>query len=170
LQTELSADLRQKWYGTAVFALETMLYVVGAAFIVLVLANERSLRMQKNAALTDELTGSLNRRGFFAAAQQLLSQQVKNRQPVSGLMFDLDQFKSINDRFGHQTGDETLKLFAAIARSTLRSSDILARFGGEEFVAILPGSLADATVAAQRVRLAFQGAAGTIAALRWPLP
>ena len=147
-----------------------MLYVVGAAFIVLVLANERSLRMQKNAALTDELTGSLNRRGFFAAAQQLLSQQVKNRQPVSGLMFDLDQFKSINDRFGHQTGDETLKLFAAIARSTLRSSDILARFGGEEFVAILPGSLADATVAAQRVRLAFQGAAGTIAALRWPLP
>jgi diguanylate cyclase (GGDEF)-like protein len=147
----------------AVFALETMLYVVGTAFIVLVLANERSLRMQKNAALTDELTGSLNRRGFFAAAQQLLSQQVNNRQPVSVLMFDLDQFKSINDRFGHQTGDETLKLFAAIARSTLRSSDILARFGGEEFVAILPGSLADATVAAQRVRLTFQGAAGTIA-------
>jgi len=58
----------------AVFALETMLYVVGTAFIVLVLANERSLRMQKKAALTDELTGSLNRRGFFAAAQQLLSQ------------------------------------------------------------------------------------------------
>jgi len=78
-------------------------------------------------------------------------------------MFDLDHFKSINDRFGHQTGDETLKLFGAIARSTLRSSDVFARFGGEEFVAILPGSLADATVAAERVRLTFQGAAGSIA-------
>jgi diguanylate cyclase (GGDEF)-like protein len=147
----------------AVFALETMLYVVGTAFIVLVLANERSLRMQKQAALTDELTGSLNRRGFFAAAQQLLCQQVKKREPVSVLMFDLDHFKSINDRFGHHIGDETLKLFAAIGRSTLRSSDIFARFGGEEFVAMLPGALADAKVAAERVRLTFQGAAGTIA-------
>ena len=147
----------------AVFALETMLYVVGTAFIALVLANERSLRMQRIAALTDELTGSLNRRGFFAAAQQLLSQQMKNREPVSVLMFDLDHFKSINDRFGHQTGDETLKLFAAIGRSTLRSSDIFARFGGEEFVAMLPGSLAGATVAAERVRQIFQGAAGIIA-------
>jgi diguanylate cyclase (GGDEF)-like protein len=147
----------------AVFALEIMLYVVGTAFIVLVLANERSLRIQKDAALTDELTGALNRRGFFASAQRLLAKQMKNREPVSVLMFDLDHLNSINDRFGHRTGDKTLKLFAATARNTLRGSDIFARFGGEEFAAMLPGSLADASVAANRVGLAFERAAASIA-------
>jgi diguanylate cyclase (GGDEF)-like protein len=147
----------------AVFALETMLYVVGTAFIVLVLAKERTLRLQRDAALTDELTGALNRRGFFAAAQQLVAQHAKNGESVSVLMFDLDHFKSINDRFGHPIGDETLKLFATITNSSMRSSDIFARFGGEEFVAMLPCSLADAAVAAERVRLAFQAAAGMVA-------
>jgi diguanylate cyclase (GGDEF)-like protein len=147
----------------AVFALEIMLYVVGTAFVVLVLVKERMLRAQRDAALTDELTGALNRRGFFAAAQQLVAQHAKNGEPVSVLMFDLDHFKSINDRFGHPIGDQTLKLFAAIARNTMRSSDILARFGGEEFVAMLPCSLADSAVAAERVRKAFEAAAGMVA-------
>jgi diguanylate cyclase (GGDEF)-like protein len=147
----------------AVFALETMLYVVGTAFIVLVLAKERTLRLQRDAASTDELTGALNRRGFFAAAQQLMAGHAKNGEPVSALMFDLDHFKSVNDRFGHPIGDETLKLFAAITSSSMRSSDIFARLGGEEFVVLLPCSLADAAVAGERVRLAFQGAAGMVA-------
>jgi diguanylate cyclase (GGDEF)-like protein len=147
----------------AVFALETMLYVVGTAFIVLVLANERSVRIQRDAASTDELTGILNRRGFFAAAQLLIARQAKKGEPVSVLMFDIDHFKSINDRFGHIVGDDTLRMFAAIARGSLRASDVVARFGGEEFVPILPGSLADATIAAQRVRLAFQAAGAGIA-------
>lgn len=93
----------------AIFALEIMLYVVGTAFIVLVLAKEQSLRAQRRAALTDELTGALNRRGFFTSAQQLLAQQAKNGEPVTVLMFDLDNFKLINDRFGHATGDGSLK-------------------------------------------------------------
>ena len=86
----------------AVFALETMLYVVGTAFIVLVLAKERSVRIHRDAASTDEMTGLLNRRGFFAAAHQLVARQAKKGEPVSVLMFDLDHFKSINDRFGHR--------------------------------------------------------------------
>src|SRR5437588_4702460 len=147
----------------AVFALETMLYVVGTAFIVLVLAKEHTLRVQRDAALTDELTGALNRRGFFAAAQQLVAQHARKGEPVSVLMFDLDHFKSINDRFGHPVGDEVLKLFAAITSSTMRSSDIFARFGGEEFVALLPCAIGDAGIAAERVRSAFEGAAGMIA-------
>jgi diguanylate cyclase (GGDEF)-like protein len=147
----------------AVFALETMLYVVGTAFIVLVLAKERTVRIQKDAASTDELTGLLNRRGFFAAAHQLVTRQARKREPVSVLMFDLDHFKSINDRYGHAAGDEALRVFAATATGNLRASDVMARFGGEEFVAMLPGSLADATAAADRVRLAFQAAAGTVA-------
>ena len=134
----------------AVFVLETMLYVVGTAFIVLVLAQERSVRIQMDAASTDELTGMLNRRGFFAAAQQLVARQVKKGEPVSVLMFDLDCFKSINDRFGHPVGDETLRAFAATVTANLRASDVVARFGGEEFVAVLPSSLADAMMARSR--------------------
>jgi len=147
----------------AVFALETMLYVVGTAFIVLVLAKERTLRLQRDAASTDELTGILNRRGFFAGAQQLLARQAKTHEPVSVLMFDLDHFKSVNDRFGHAVGDETLSLFAATAARSLRASDVVARFGGEEFVAILPGALAEARTVAERVRAAFEATAGSIA-------
>jgi diguanylate cyclase (GGDEF)-like protein len=78
-------------------------------------------------------------------------------------MFDLDHFKSINDRYGHAIGDEALRVFATTVNGSLRASDVVARFGGEEFIAILPGSLADARVAAERVRLAFQAAAGTVA-------
>jgi diguanylate cyclase (GGDEF)-like protein len=147
----------------AVFALETMLYVVGTAFIVLVLAKERTVRIQRDAASTDELTGILNRRGFFAAAHQLVARQAKRGEPVSVLMFDLDHFKSINDRYGHAVGDEALRLFGTVAGITMRASDVVARFGGEEFVAMLPGSLADATAAAERVRQAFQAAAGSVA-------
>jgi diguanylate cyclase (GGDEF)-like protein len=147
----------------AVFALESVLYVVGAAFIILVLAKEHSLRIQRDAALTDELTGALNRRGFFAAAEKLMARQAASGQPLSVLMFDLDHFKSINDRFGHAAGDATLKLFAGTASGSMRCSDILARLGGEEFAAVLPCSLADATMVAQRVRSAFQAAAGIVA-------
>jgi diguanylate cyclase (GGDEF)-like protein len=78
-------------------------------------------------------------------------------------MFDLDHFKSVNDRFGHAIGDETLSVFAATAARSLRASDVVARFGGEEFVAILPGSMSEAKTVAERVRAAFEAAAGTIA-------
>ena len=147
----------------AVLVLEATLYLVGTAFIVLVLAKERSVRTLRDAASTDELTGMLNRRGFFAAANQLVHRQAARREPVSVLMFDLDHFKSINDRFGHQTGDEVLRTFATTVSASLRASDIVGRFGGEEFVAMLPGNLADATVAAERVRREFALAAEIVA-------
>ena len=78
-------------------------------------------------------------------------------------MFDLDHFKSINDKFGHAIGDKTLQLFAATASVSVRASDILGRFGGEEFVALLPGKLADAKLVAERVRSAFQAGGITVA-------
>jgi diguanylate cyclase (GGDEF)-like protein len=146
----------------ALFALEVMLYVVGTAFIVLVLSKERTVRIHKTAASADELTGLLNRRGFYAAARQLGARQAKYGEPVSVLLFDLDHFKRVNDRFGHAVGDAALRLFAATASSNMRASDIVARFGGEEFVAILPGTIADAAAAAGRVRAAFEAAAATV--------
>jgi len=143
----------------AVFAIEIVLYVVGAAFIVLVLAKDRTVHRYKTAAETDPLTGLLNRRGFFEAAAALMTGKKTSRAPVSVLMFDLDHFKSINDRFGHKMGDAMLDLFAKVVRTTMRSHDVIGRFGGEEFVAILSGTLADAGVAAERVRSAFEAAA-----------
>jgi diguanylate cyclase (GGDEF)-like protein len=147
----------------ALFVLETMLYAVGTAFVVLVLANERTMRIHKDAAVTDELTGLLNRRGVLLAAPGLIARQAQKGASVSALMFDLDHFKSINDAFGHAIGDEALRLFAATASASMRASDIVGRFGGEEFVALLPGNLAEAEVAAERVRRAFERAGVTVA-------
>ncbi len=79
--------------------------------------------------------------------------------PVSVLAFDLDHFKSINDRFGHKTGDAVLDLFAKMVRKTMRANDIIGRIGGEEFVAILSGELPGGSIAAERVRAAFEKAA-----------
>ena len=74
------------------------------------------------------------------------------------LAFDLDHFKTINDTHGHQTGDATLHLFASVAKKTLRADDAIGRLGGEEFLALLPASLAEAGIAAERVRKAFEKA------------
>jgi diguanylate cyclase (GGDEF)-like protein len=147
----------------ALFVLETMLYAVGTAFIVLVLVTERTMRIHKDAAVTDELTGLLNRRGVLQAAQGLITQQAQKGEAVSALMFDLDHFKSINDKFGHAIGDKALHLFGATASASTRATDIVGRFGGEEFVALLPGSLASAKVVAERVRRAFEAAGVAVA-------
>jgi diguanylate cyclase (GGDEF)-like protein len=88
-----------------------------------------------------------------------MAQQARTKAAVSVLVFDLDHFKSINDRFGHAVGDDTLRLFAATARANVRATDVLARLGGEEFVAILPGGSAEAAMVGERLRAAFQAAA-----------
>jgi diguanylate cyclase (GGDEF)-like protein len=150
----------------AVFALEIMLYVVGTAFIVLVLTKERTLRIHKAAALTDPMTGLFNRRGFLEAAKIVMARQLKRGEPVSVLMFDLDHFKSINDSYGHAVGDQALRLFASTIGSTLRENDIIARFGGEEFVALLPGTMEDAVIAADRVRSTFETVARDVGQYR----
>ena len=107
-----------------------------------------------DTASTDYLTGLPNRRYLTARMEQELS-RVK-REPTATLvvlMFDLDFFKSVNDRFGHAIGDEVLKHFANVLREEMRKVDLVGRIGGEEFVALLCGaSMADAGVFAERVR------------------
>ena len=142
----------------AVFAIEIVLYVIGAAFIVLILAKDRTVRFYKLAATTDALTGVLNRRGLFEAAGIVIERNRASMGPISVLVFDLDHFKSINDRFGHAAGDATLELFAAVVRKTMRADDVIGRLGGEEFIAVLPATLAEAAAAAERVRAAFAAA------------
>lgn len=151
-----SSTLATGW--VAVFAVEVVLYVVGAAFIVLMLAKDRAVRAYKVAAATDPLSGLLNRRGFFEAAGTVMEGNKATMQPVSVLAFDIDHFKVINDNFGHGMGDAMLQLFANVVRKTMRGADVIGRVGGEEFVAIVSGTLAEAAIAAERVRAAFAAA------------
>lgn len=147
----------------ASFALLILLYVVGTALIVVVMVKEHSAQVHKTAAMTDFMTGLYNRRGFLDVAHKLIAAQKRKGESVTVLMFDLDHFKSINDRFGHDVGDDALRTFAATASGNMRGDDIIGRLGGEEFAAILPGKAENAMMVAERVRAAFEMAGVTIA-------
>ncbi|WP_315720463.1 MULTISPECIES: GGDEF domain-containing protein [unclassified Bradyrhizobium] len=144
-----------------IFSIELVLYAVGTVFVIFMLVSERIVSAHKRAATTDPLTGLLNRRGFAESCAQLIEREARERRPVSVLIFDIDHFKSINDRFGHAEGDEVLKLFANVVVNNLRLTDLSGRIGGEEFAALLPCSIEEAMVAAERVREAF-AAAGVV--------
>lgn len=109
-------------------------------------------------ASRDPLTGALNRRAFALAAEKEVARARRNERPLAVLMMDLDYFKQINDRMGHATGDDILRRFVTVADRVLRAEDQFCRFGGEEFVALLPDTGAEqALAAAERLRLAFAG-------------
>ncbi|NNF16465.1 MAG: GGDEF domain-containing protein [Gammaproteobacteria bacterium] len=95
------------------------------------------------AAHTDELTGIPNRRQFYRAASTLLAESLTANRPLSFVMIDIDHFKSVNDRFGHAAGDYVIQQVANALRAQIRTSDQLARFGGEEFIMLLPDTSRD---------------------------
>jgi diguanylate cyclase (GGDEF)-like protein len=138
-----------------VFSIELVLYAVGTVFVIFMLVSERTVTAHKNAASMDPLTGMLNRRGFAEACARVIEREASAGRPVTALIFDIDHFKSINDRFGHPAGDEILKLFATIVINNLRISDLSGRIGGEEFAALLPCSLEEGVLVAERVREVF---------------
>ena len=105
-------------------------------------------------AYTDELTGLPNRRYLADKLSSAIKNAHHRLEPLSILLLDIDKFKQINDRFGHRVGDRVLVEFAKVLRAGSRSSDVIGRWGGEEFVYILPGSLASAEAQAERVRAA----------------
>jgi diguanylate cyclase len=99
---------------------------------------EEKLAQMSKLAHEDQLTGILNRRGCEAAFARELSRSRRNSAPLSIALLDLDNFKRINDAYGHASGDAVLVHFAKIVGMTMRISDIFARIGGEEFLLILP--------------------------------
>jgi len=107
----------------------------------------------RRLATTDSLTGLLVRRRLFEIGETEISRAKRNGAPLSLMLLDLDHFKDINDSHGHAVGDEVLKRFSAILCSSLRNVDIVCRFGGEEFVAILPDTAPEVAVeVARRLR------------------
>jgi diguanylate cyclase (GGDEF)-like protein len=107
-------------------------------------------------ARVDGLTGLLNRRGFVEAAEAELSRARRSAATLGFVSFDIDHFKAVNDEFGHDAGDKVLARLGQVFREQTRDGDLVARMGGEEFVALLVGSDAQQSLEyAERVRAAF---------------
>ena len=101
---------------------------------------------------TDELTGLYNMRGFSIVVDRLFGQAVRYKRPASMLMIDSDDLKSVNDQNGHEAGNRLLKLVAKCIESELRHTDVLARYGGDEFIVLLPETTAERAIeVAQRI-------------------
>src|SRR5262249_54235939 len=104
-------------------------------------------------AVVDALTGAYNRRYFEERIKEEFSYCLRNRVPLSLVMFDIDHFKAINDTYGHPAGDYVLAHVATLTRSIVRGEDLLARFGGEEFMVILKATdAAGALMLGERLR------------------
>jgi diguanylate cyclase (GGDEF)-like protein/PAS domain S-box-containing protein len=116
-------------------------------------AAERSL---ERLASTDPLTELPNRLSFLASARSEMKRATRSLRPLSLLMIDLDHFKTINDTYGHQVGDEVLRAFAGLCRGRLREHDVAGRLGGEEFGVLLPNADIDAACGiAEEIRAAI---------------
>jgi diguanylate cyclase (GGDEF)-like protein len=102
--------------------------------------NARLYSEVQQKADTDELTGLRNRRSLFELGSREVERAVRFKRPLSVLMIDLDYFKQVNDSFGHQVGDRMLVALAELFRHKLRNVDLIGRYGGDEFIAILPES------------------------------
>lgn len=136
------------------------IYCVGGGVGFLLFLKEEADRALLRQAQSDPLTGLLNRRAFFEALGQGLARCEAGRCPLSLLSFDLDHFKSVNDTYGHQAGDEVLCKVSAVVAATLTARGVSAlpgRIGGEEFAAFVPCNAAGAIQIAEAVRLAVMG-------------
>jgi diguanylate cyclase (GGDEF)-like protein len=135
---------------------ETATWLVGHAAIAL--ANVRKHKTVEKQALIDPLTGLANRRVAEGALATELARADRFDEPLALLMTDLDDFKAINDRWGHPFGDEVLREFAAALTQSIREIDLSGRWGGEEFAVILPGTdLEGGAALAERIRDSLRG-------------
>ena len=144
---------------------EIGLLAEGVHLLQLSMQEERRLKeINETLAITDRLTGLYNRQMLEQTIEQIMAHADRYEEPVSMILFDLDKFKLVNDTYGHPIGDEVLIQTAQIAKKVIRSSDMLFRFGGEEFLVLMPQT-ADVGVAnaAEKIRTALEEARHPVA-------
>jgi diguanylate cyclase (GGDEF)-like protein len=149
----------------AVFLLHPVLFALvfgalGSMRAKLEMANELLIEELKSQAWFDPLTGLYNRRYIMEEFRNILRRSVRSRAPVRAILFDLDGFKSVNDRLGHLEGDKILHAAAAALRGGIRQGDLLGRFGGDEFLLVAIGTPAAVREIVDRCRAAVQSATG----------
>ncbi|MCA1815170.1 MAG: sensor domain-containing diguanylate cyclase [Acidobacteria bacterium] len=143
-----SHDSKRIWHESELLLLRTVADQVAVA-----VNHARLFQQQQQLALTDSLTGCVNRRSFEMQLERDLRLATRMRQPVSLIMLDIDHFKRVNDTHGHDAGDAALRFLADVLRDELRGVDTAARYGGEEFAVILPqANLEGALIVAERLR------------------
>ncbi len=157
--SELQARLRQNLMLVVLLALTTTLLLLGAIYLLFwkLVRRLKEIRVQLEAmATTDLLTGLANRRSILLDLDLELERHQRGSIPFSCAIMDVDHFKRINDAHGHAAGDEVLRQMADRLRATLRAYDRLGRYGGEEFLILLPGADLDVALgAAERLREAM---------------
>jgi len=147
-------DPTQYYYISCSRSLDISDKFQGTIFVIEDITNRKEMEKElEKLATTDPLTGVKNRRSFLQLFEQEISRFHRYKKPFGLLILDIDHFKIINDSYGHDTGDKVLKNLVVEAMGVLRESDIFARWGGEEFIILLPESNAhEASTVAERLR------------------
>lgn len=158
LTLELPGDLLHGGPFIGLGILEPIFMMFAATIIGLRLMDERLKNVLRRAATTDGLTGLLNHGAFMDLARERVERARREGDLITLLLFDLDRFKRLNDRYGHAAGDSALRIFSTIARREISETDYVGRVGGEEFAALLIGGDADrGRRVAERIRTDIAG-------------
>lgn len=144
-------------FGTTLVAQIIPMLLVAYITTMLSADIRRAYGHMKSLSEIDELTGVLNMRAFSAVAERVFSQAERYARPFSVLMIDSDHLKTVNDSLGHEAGNRLLKLTVQCIQSQLRQTDVVARFGGDEFVVVLPDTTGNGAVGvAERIRKSIE--------------
>jgi len=136
----------------AILIFEAILYAICLSFIILAMVYERGQLGYKQDSLCDPLTGVGNRRAFLEYGNELIRKRKNQAFPLQLILFDLDNFKRLNDQYGHAGGDSALVFFCNVVNSTLEKKDIFARIGGEEFACLTMKPKEQAILMAETIR------------------
>ncbi|UCV03572.1 sensor domain-containing diguanylate cyclase [Dechloromonas denitrificans] len=149
------AGIRQTFYANLGISFIVTVIVIFLTYLTL---HRYQSRIEEMAS-TDELTGLLNRHAFGILVDKLMAAYRRTPRPITFLLADIDYFKSINDRYGHRTGDQVLVGIAGVLKAAMREADFAVRWGGEEFLLVLQGcAIEEGEVVAEKLRQAVEAA------------